>query len=155
MRAAPVLSGASFDSEWLVPSGKIRMFPPPAMCAAIFSKTAALADASLSGVSFLRMIGTAPARSSSHDSPGTFHSVDFATGEISHGASVITSTGSRRAFEWFATNTRPRVPTAGASPNRSMSRKYSRIKRRNVPTSAPRKVGGSRTSSANGTVTPS
>ena len=62
-------------------------------------------------------------RSSSQRSPGTDHSVDFATGEIAHRASVITRTGSISALPWLATNTRPRTSGPGGSPSRSMSRK--------------------------------
>ena len=98
MRAAPVLSGASVGSEWLVPSGKIRMLPPSARCDAIFANIASFDDASFSGASLRRTIGTAPARFNSHDRPGMFHSVDFAIGEISHAASVSTRIGSISAL---------------------------------------------------------
>jgi hypothetical protein len=95
----------------------------------------------LPGASWRRTIGTAPARSSSQRSPGIDHSVDFATGEISHAASVSTRTGSISAFVWFETIIRPRVSGPGGSPTRSTSRKYSRIRRRNVETSTPRTLG--------------
>ena len=98
MRAAPVRSGASCGSLWLVPSGKIRMLPPPARWLAILSNVASLSPALLFGVSCLRTIGTAPARSSSQRNPGTFHSVDFEIGEISQSVSVSTRIGSISAL---------------------------------------------------------
>lgn len=99
------------------------MFCPPASHAAIRSNAASLPSLGFVGSSRRRAMGTASVASSSQRSPGIFHSVLFAIGEMGQGAAVSTRMGSTSALTWLATNMRPPVSGSGAFPAVSMSRK--------------------------------
>ena len=122
IRAAPVLSGASFGPLWEMPSGKIAIAPPRLSSSRARVKVSRLSTAAPEA-SCRRNTGIVSSERMSAPMTGMPNSVDLPRNETGRGATARMMPGSTSALGWLTTNITGPSPGTASTPVSSTSRK--------------------------------